>query len=220
VSPELPQQAIGALALAIVAIPALVVSDYRQYRPGRYLFKPAAALAFLWLALAMGATESRYGLWILAGLLCSSAGDVLLMPDNRHSFLAGLVAFLCGHLCYAAAFASSHYTPTWVVVNGAAAMILLVLSLRWLLQHLDAAMKGPVVLYTAVITGMLVSAGLRATQPGAGLILAGAWGFAFSDLAVARQRFVHPSRANGLWGTPLYFVSQLLLAASVATVQS
>ena len=40
--------------------------------------------------------------------------------------------------------------------------------------------------------------------------------FALSDLAVARNQFVAPGPANGLWGTPLYFVSQLLLAASIA----
>ena len=211
---------LGAVALAALAIPALVISDYRQYRPGRYLFKPAAAVAFLWLALAMGATESSYGLWILAGLLCSFAGDLLLMPDNLRSFLAGLLAFLCGHLCYAGGFLSSDYNLLWLALNTLAALALLVLSLRWLLPHLDAAMRGPVVLYTAVITGMLVSAGLRATQPGALLILAGAWGFAVSDLAVARQRFVNPSRHNGLWGTPLYFLSQMLLATSIAGVHS
>ena len=39
-----------------------------------------------------------------------------------------------------------------------------------------------------------------------------------SDLAVARQQFVQPSRWNGLWGTPLYFLSQMVLAASIALV--
>ena len=218
--PELPAEALGAIALAAVSITALVVCDYRLYRPGRYLFKPLAALAFLWLALAMGATESGYGRWILAGLLCSAAGDILLMPDSQRSLLAGLLAFLCGHLCYAAGFLHDSYSITWLVLNGVAALALMALSLRWLLPHLDAGWRVPVILYTAVITGMLLSAGLRATQPGWLLIMAGAWGFALSDLAVARQRFVTPSRINGLWGTPLYFFSQMLLAASVAAVQS
>jgi uncharacterized membrane protein YhhN len=218
--PELPAEALGAIALAALSVTALVVCDYRQYRPGRYLFKPLSALAFLWLALAMGAAESGYGLWIFAGLLCSAAGDILLMPDSQRSFLAGLLAFLCGHLCYAAGFLHGSYNTTWLVLNGVAALALLALSLRWLLPHLDTGWKAPVILYTTVITGMLLSAGLRATQPGSLAILAGAWGFAFSDLAVARQRFVEASRVNGLWGTPLYFLSQMLLAASVAAVQS
>ena len=47
------------------------------------------------------------------------------------------------------------------------------------------------------------------------LVLTGAWGFALSDIAVARQQFVKPARSNGLWGTPLYFLSQMLIAASI-----
>ena len=218
--PELPVAALGAIALASIAVPALVVADYRQYRPGLYLFKPAAAVAFLWLALSMGALETRYGLLVLAGLVCSSAGDLLLMPDSKRSFLAGLFAFLTGHLCYAAAFLDNHHDSTWLLMNGVAALVLLSSSIRWLWPHLEATMRGPVILYIAVITTMLLTSGLRATQPGAMLVLAGAWGFALSDLAVARQRFVKPSKINGLWGTPLYFLSQMLLAASVAIVQS
>jgi uncharacterized membrane protein YhhN len=217
---DVPPAAIGPLVLAGLAIPALVAADYRGFRPGRYLFKPAAAFAFLWLALAMGATETRYGLWILAGLAFSSAGDLLLMPDSQRSFLAGLIAFLCGHLCYAAGFLSGEFVAGWALLNGIAAAALLAFSLRWLLPHLDAGMKGPVIAYTVVITGMLLAAGLRTGQPGFFLVLVGAWGFALSDLAVARQRFVYPSVSNGLWGTPLYFVSQMLLAASVGVVQS
>jgi uncharacterized membrane protein YhhN len=86
----------------------------------------------------------------------------------------------------------------------------------WLAPHIKRDMKFPVALYTLVITGMLLCAGLSAGHPAAPLIIAGAWGFAISDLAVARQRFAHPSRLNGLWGTPLYFFSQMLLAGSIA----
>jgi hypothetical protein len=53
---------------------------------------------------------------------------------------------------------------------------------------------------------------LRCTASGR---FSGAWGFAVSDLAVARQQFVQTSQLNGLWGTPLYFLSQMLLAASL-----
>lgn len=211
---------IGPLVLSALAVPALVLCEYRLYRPGRYLFKPLAAMAFLWLAIAAGATGSVYGQWILAGLVCCMAGDLLLMPDSERWFLAGLFAFLCGHLCYALGFLSLDYSLTGLALSSLPAMALMVLSLRWLLPHLDSTMKAPVLLYTLVITGMLLCAGVSAAQPGAGLIISGAWGFALSDLAVARQQFVRPSPVNGLWGLPLYFISQMLLAASVATVHS
>ena len=44
------------VGLALASVAGLVVSDYRDYRPGRYLFKPLAALAFVWLAISAGAT--------------------------------------------------------------------------------------------------------------------------------------------------------------------
>jgi uncharacterized membrane protein YhhN len=215
---ELTTGAAGALSLSALAVPLLVLSDYRGFRPGRYLFKPLAALAFLWLALAMGATGSAYGWWVLAGLICCALGDLLLMPDDERCFLAGLVSFLCGHLCYAVAFLSLDHSLHGMMLNSVPAIALLLLAWRWLRPHLDSKMKTPVFAYTVVITAMLLCAGSAAQQPAAPLIMAGAWGFAVSDLAVARQQFVYPSRRNGLWGSPLYFVSQMLLAASVASI--
>ena len=215
---ELMAAAAGPMSLSALAVPLLMLSDFRGFRPGRYLFKPMAALAFLWLALAMGATGSAYGWWVLAGLLCCALGDLLLMPDDERCFLAGLVSFLCGHLCYAVAFLSLDHSPLGLVLNSVPAIALLLLAWRWLRPHLDSTMKTPVFAYTVVITAMLLCAGSAAQQPAAPFILAGAWGFAVSDLAVARQQFVSPGRRNGLWGSPLYFFSQMLLAASVASI--
>ncbi len=80
-------------------------------------------------------------------------------------------------------------------------------------------MKGPVAAYVLVISAMLVCAGLTAGQPVAPFVIAGAWGFALSDVAVARRQFVAPeSKSSPLWGTPLYFASQMVLACSVALV--
>ncbi|MEE4145887.1 MAG: lysoplasmalogenase [Halieaceae bacterium] len=202
--------------LSITAVIALVVCDLVGYRPGRYLFKPLAALAFVWLALALGALESTYGGWLLAGLLCCLLGDLLLMPDSERCFLGGLVAFLCGHLLYAVAFWQLPHSLAGVAATAIPALVLLRFVGRWLLPRVPAQMKIPVTLYTLVITGMLLCAGLTASHPAAALVITGAWGFAVSDLAVARRQFVQPSRWNGLWGTPLYFFSQMLLAASVA----
>jgi len=203
------------LTLSCIAVAALVLSDYYQQRAGRYLFKPLAAIAFVWLAITLNATQTNYGSWLLAGLLCALAGDVLLMFEDDRSFLAGLVAFLCGHLLYAVAFLQLPGNLSGMLISALPALLLLVGTTRWLLPRVDSKMKIPVMLYIAVITAMLVCAGLSAGHPAGVLIIVGAWGFACSDLAVARQQFVHSSRINKLWGTPLYFLSQMLLAASV-----
>lgn len=202
--------------VAALAVAALMASDWHQFRPGRFIAKPVAALCFLWLAWILGAADTQYGQWLFAGLVCCLLGDLFLMPDNEMSFLAGLVSFLLGHLLYAVAFVHQGSSLSGAAYSAVPALLLMVVALRWMWPHLQGPMRAAVPVYTAVITGMLITAGLCATAPPAALVLAGAWGFAVSDLAVARQQFVAPGRYNGLWGSPLYFGSQMLLASSVA----
>jgi len=205
--------------LSAVTVAGLVVADYRGLRAGRYLCKPLAAAAFVWLALSLDARATDYGNWLLAALILCMVGDLFLMPEDERSFLTGLTAFLCGHLLFAVAFLHLPPSETGLLVSSVPAFALLVWVRRWLLPRVPGAMKLPVTLYIVVITAMLLCAGLAAGQPAAGFILCGAWGFALSDLAVARRQFVAPeSRTSGLWGTPLYFLSQMVLACSVAFV--
>ncbi|MFT6956325.1 MAG: putative membrane protein YhhN [Halieaceae bacterium] len=206
------------LLLGIGSTLCLILSDATQFRPGRLLFKPLAALSFVYLAWALSATDTVYGRWLLAGLLTCMVGDLCLMQEGQAAFLAGLSAFLCGHLLYVMAFMHLGFNAVALLVGSVPALILLFLSTRWLRPHLPPAMKLPVYAYILVITAMLLAACLT-THNSAGLvILTGAWGFAISDLAVARQQFVKKTKLNGMWGTPLYFASQLLLAASVSFI--
>lgn len=212
----IPAAAWAPVVFSAVAVIALVACDQKEFRPGRYLFKPLAAVAFVWLAWEMGATDSAYGQWLLAGLVACMAGDLLLMPDSEQFFLAGLVAFLVGHLLFAVAFLQLPHNYTGLLATLIPAVILLIIASQWLLPCVARDMKLPVAIYMAVITGMLLCAGSTVGQPASALAISGAWGFAISDLAVARQQFVKPSRWNGLWGTPLYFLSQMVLAVSIA----
>jgi uncharacterized membrane protein YhhN len=203
------------IVLSLVAVTALVISDLCDIKPGRYISKPLAALAFLWLALQLNALDSSYGSWMFAGLFLCMLGDLCLMGENDKWFLAGLIAFLCGHLVYAATFVQLAVNIPWLVASTIPALLLVFFVLRWLLPHVEADMKIPVSIYTIVISAMLVCAGGTAGTSAAFLIVIGAWGFAMSDIAVARQQFVHKSKLNRIWGTPLYFLSQMILATSV-----
>ena len=214
----IPAAVLAPAVFSAVVVIALVACDQKEFRPGRYLFKPLAAAAFVWLAWEMGATDSAYGRWLLAGLIACMAGDLLLMPDSERFFLAGLVAFLCAHLLFAVAFLQLPHNYVGLVATVVPVLLLLVFASRWLLPCVARDMKLPVGLYMVVISGMLLCAGSIAGQPASALAISGAWGFAISDLAVARQQFVKPSRWNGLWGTPLYFLSQMILAVSIAQV--
>ncbi len=184
----------------------------------RWIAKPLASLAFVLAGLAGGAFESAYGLWVLAALALCMAGDVLLIPTGEKTFLAGMGAFAAGHAAYIGAFLSGGADLTPLFFAGAAGMIVFaVLSLRWLWPHLGA-FRGPVAGYTVIIAAMVATSFLAAppARPTPSLlVIAGAVGFAVSDLAVARDKFVAPGFINRVWGLPLYYGAQLMLAASV-----
>ena len=76
-------------------------------------------------------------------------------------------------------------------------------------------MRGPVMAYMAVISCMVIAAASTFAHAVAWPLLVGALMFYGSDLSVARDRFVRPGFANSIWGLPLYYGGQILLAWSV-----
>ena len=204
----------------LIAVVALLWAEKRDNVRLRWLTKPTASAAFVLVALSGGALNTGYGHWILAALIFCMLGDIFLIPSGRRTFLAGMAAFAAGHGAYTGAFLSSGAEISTLFLFGAAGMIVFALiSLRWLWPHLDE-FCWPVTFYTIIIATM-VAASLIAAPPGNmamapyWLVIAGALGFAISDLAVARDRFVAHQFSNKLWGLPLYYGAQLMLAASV-----
>jgi uncharacterized membrane protein YhhN len=77
-------------------------------------------------------------------------------------------------------------------------------------------MMLPVRIYTLVFTVMVIAAFGAGATGGPGLIPIGALLFFVSDLSVAAARVVQPEFPNYVWGLPLYYAGQVLLALSVA----
>ena len=193
----------------------LCICEWRGVRLGTWLTKPAAALTFVAAALAMGALDSDYGRAMLTGLALCVGGDVLLIPKSDRAFLAGLASFLLGHVAYAVAFAIRGVELVWtlstlLVLGGVAALVG-----RWLLPHVRASMKKPVLAYMTVITAMVALSVGTVAHGGNALVFVGAFAFYLSDLCVARERFVRPGLVNKALGLPLYFGAQLVLASTV-----
>jgi uncharacterized membrane protein YhhN len=196
--------------LLIVAVALLVAAqlaaDAQGYRAWRAVTKVAASLAFVAIGLLPGPRGPLAG-GLLAGLALSVLGDAALLSPRRGWFLAGLAAFLCANLAYAAAFAAVGHPDPWLLLPVAA---LLLGTLRWLWPH-AGAMRWPIVAYCLAIGNMLWQAqGVDRLEVRLGAIL-----FVASDLAVARDRFVRPGLANRLVGLPLYYAAQVLLALAV-----
>lgn len=208
---------IALTAACLLFVIALLVVDRLQWPLARAFTKLGASTCFVWLAIVLGAMQSRYGQWVLGALVLGWLGDALLLGTRPAAFMAGLVAFLLSHGLYATAFVSGPLNGPAMAVALIAACAAGVVVLRWLRPHTPAPFKAPVLVYVVVILSMCVAAVGHAVATGRWIVLWGAVLFAVSDIAVARQRFVRPSPVNHLWGWPTYFVAQLLLAWSVAT---
>lgn len=203
--------------LTVVAVAALLVAEHRDSRLGVAVAKPLASLGFVGAALASGALESAYGRLVLAALVLSLLGDVLLVPRERpRIFRAGVLSFLLAHLAFAVAFLVRRPDPGVVALAALVAAAPVAGVWRWLGPRVGRELRGSVIAYTLVISLMVVCAAGAAASSGDARILVGAIMFYASDLSVARDRFVASTFANRAWGLPLYFTAQLVLASTVA----
>lgn len=196
-----------------------LVAEWSGRSALQWVGKPLAALSFVAAALYWGAWDTTYGKTILVGLCLGAIGDVLLIPRwHARAFMGALNLFLLGHVAYVVAFSA---LPLHGLSAALAAVVMVVVGIAvaiWLLPHVSEDLRTPVLTYFGVIGVMVVTA-VSAVGAGASVLLAlGAVGFAASDVAVARERFVRSGLVNRLWGMPLYFASQMALAGSVAVV--
>ncbi|GMV44536.1 MAG: hypothetical protein AMXMBFR64_62520 [Myxococcales bacterium] len=205
------------IVLAAGALVALTVAlDHRGHRRASLAAKVGASSCFMAVALLSPRPDPAWATWILAGLALGMVGDVCLALPGRRAFLAGLVAFLLGHVGYVGAFSGA--AVAWGHPSQLAPVAASAAALAWLWPH-AGAMRGAVVAYVVVITAMVVAA--LAAAPGlppatARAVVAGSLLFYASDLFVARHRFVAPGLVNRAVGLPLYYAGQLLIAWSVA----
>jgi uncharacterized membrane protein YhhN len=204
------------VTLTALALLILLVAEYRRSRSLIFVSKPMASTGFIGAAITAGGFESAYGRAILVALALSWFGDMFLMSRRSSLFLAGLAAFLTAHVAYGVAFILHGQSFVWALVTLAVLAVPALLVARWLHPHVPLPMRKPVWAYILFITLMLsLAAGTR----GAGghfVILLGALCFYLSDISVARDRFIEYGFTNRLWGLPLYYGAQILLATSIA----
>ncbi len=193
-----------------------IAADYRGARRAVYVFKPLATLLILLVALIASPADPLYQALIVAGLICSLAGDMFLMlPGNK--FVPGLLSFLLAHLCYIGAFiAEGGPRASWWLLP---CLAYLVVFMRLLWPHVGA-LRVPVLAYGIVISAMLWQAIERAAAtPGSNATHSAALGaalFVLSDSALAWNRFAHRFRAAQLLVLGTYWAGQLLIALSVS----
>ena len=206
------------LAAACLILCQVCLVAERRHRPLLAgIAKTLASLSFVALAFQTGALDSHMGRLILAGLMLSLLGDVLLLGTQRIVFLGGMAAFGLAHVAYTLGFLRMGPFPGWGWAVGVGATALFIgATLRWLWPRLLPQWRGAVAAYTAII-GIMVAVALSGTLSGrmAYSFALGAVLFAVSDISVACDRLTAKDGQTRRWGLPLYYAAQLILAASV-----
>jgi uncharacterized membrane protein YhhN len=201
-----------AFTLAAALVDWLAVATDR--RAVVYLAKPLTMLLLIGVALTIEPVEGATRTLFVLALVFSLLGDVFLMLP-RNLFVAGLSAFLIGHVLYIAGLQVRGQTGTWflagLVVVVVAVLAVGVRILRAVRTGDDPAMAGPVSAYLVVISFMVASAfGTRNA-----FAIAGAGLFYASDALLAWNRFV----AEKHWAGPAimmtYHLGQVGLVLSL-----
>lgn len=202
----------------------LIRAEFADDRRKIYLWKPLSTSLVILAALCSfwdgGGASGVYRAGVLAGLALCMAGDMMLMfPQNRRAFLAGLIFFLLGHVAYGVTFTVLGGFRPYDAISAAillAAGCLFFLYLRPTL----GSMQGPVIVYILVITFMVNrgvslfgSQAFSATQ--AWMIALGAILFYVSDVILAVARYARPFRTHRI-SLAFYYAGQALIALAAS----
>jgi len=208
------------IIFGIIFLCGLLFYEKRKNRTPLLITKSVLSLLFVTTALLQPPSVPGYHLYLLIGLIFCLTGDVCLALPRESAFKVGLVAFLIGHVFYIISFSSLTQISHWISIGLFIFLGMSAFIFFWLRPHLKS-MLIPVLIYIVVITVMGVGAWAVFRKSsfrisGRALILAGALCFYFSDVFVARDKFIKEEYLNRLLNLPLYYAGQFMLAFSIS----
>lgn len=209
-------------ALVFAALESLAL--WKKWTRLEYFAKPAVMITlFVWLWTSTGLSGAP--LWFGLGILLSLTGDVLLMISLDRLFMAGLIAFLLAHAAYLVGFnipvpEISAWGFVLAIIVGLGGMRVTRRILSQLAVNGQSRMRIPIIIYSAVISLMLLSAMMKLTDvtwdaTAAVLVSVGALLFYISDIILAWHKFVSPIQYGRIYNIGAYHLGQILLIAGV-----
>ena len=165
---------------------------------------------------AAGSTERKEIRLLILALLLGCVGDVFLIYDGFLFFVAGMVAFLSGHICYMCLFGGKSWTgftaKTWIpaIIAMAALTAVLIIAIG-----VNGAMLVPMCVYGFALMLLIFStlAGVfRFRTCTWWILLVGALLFTFSDSLIAIGTFNGDFPGREFLVMLTYIAAQTLLA--------
>lgn len=211
------------IAFGLILLAGLLYFEKKEERKPLLIVKSILSLLFVITALLQPHPAPDYYHYLLAGLISCLIGDVCLALPQEKAFMAGLVAFWVGHVLYIFGFSSLTQIDDWISAWFFITFCMSALIFLWLRPHLKSKLI-PVLLYILVITVMVSGAWAVFWKSsfrisGRVFILLGSLCFYFSDVFVARNKFIKEEYRNRLLGLPLYYTGQFLLAFSAGLLK-
>lgn len=201
-----------------------ICSELFQWQIGIFISKPLLMLTLaIWFYLNTKKYFSPFAKYILIGVLFSMAGDIFLMfvYKNVNLFLVGLGSFLITHLFYIAAFINYGKTKKGLLLkNKWAIMPILIYFLTfnyYCISDIPVDLKFPVIIYSLVITTMLVSAinvSCKIEKRVGKQLIMGAVLFVISDSFIAIEKFKETFITENYFGVMImstYLLGQYLI---------
>jgi len=209
-------------ALLFAVLEALALS--KNWLRLEYIAKPAVMLIlFFWLFTSVGLNGAL--LWFGLGILLSLLGDILLMISLNRFFLFGLIAFLLAHIAYIIGFniplpEFSAWGLVFAVMISLGGTRIIRRIVAALASNRQSAMRMPILVYSLVISLMLLSAMMKLSDltwdaNAAALVSVGALLFYISDIILAWNKFVAPIQQGRIYNIAAYHLGQIALIAGV-----
>ena len=214
--------AVGAVLQAM-----FIAAEHREKYIAADILKGAASLMFVLLGyIAYHTVNNAFNRQFFMGLLFGMIGDILLNlrfvfeKSGQKIFLAGILAFLLGHVIYLLALIpQARYGWFWpcVAIGAAAAALLLAYIFRTM--EVKTAFKifgvfylGAVFIMTAIALGIAFFVPSRRTV----LYAVGAVLFTASDMVLIFNTFSGVSKfSRRIINLTLYYAGQMLIACSL-----
>ncbi len=200
--------------LALLDITAIIAGSDILHIIAKPLLIPAL---FLLLFISAGPVDGKK--FLLAGLLFSWFGDILLLFESRHKlfFIFGLVCFLTTHIFYIIYFLRIRSVSASLLKKQPLYILLVLVygaGLVWLLFPHLGDLKLPVIIYAVVICSMLLCSlqvFLKLNRTAAIFYLSGAVAFVLSDSLLAINKFYQPFAYAGVFIMLTYCAAQYFI---------